>query len=111
MYGRSEINIEEHLSDYGVDMEVDIYQQFTKKRGPTYLGFTREERDRGKKAGVQEYLFQDKSERTEKGWQKVSDKTIAEIADEYGKYLFVISEKLKIDKKMSYSEYLRFPHN
>ena len=30
MYGKAEIHIEEHISDFEVDMEVNIYQQFIK---------------------------------------------------------------------------------
>ncbi len=110
MYGRAEIHIEEHIYDRNIDMEVDLLQQNTKKRGPVYMGFTREEKDLGEKAGVQKYLYEDKHEYEKSGWKKASDETVAQIADEYGKHLFVISERLKIGKKMSLPEYLKLPY-
>ena len=96
MFGRAEINIEVHIYDRNIDMEVDIFQQNTKKQGPVYMGFTREERDLGEKAGVQKYLYEDRQESEQSGWKKASDETIIQITDEYGKYLFVISERLNI---------------
>ena len=100
MYGRAEINIEEHISDFDIDMEVDILQQYTKKQGSVYMGFTREERDLGiispSATGVQEYWYEGRQEREPSGWKKASDKTVAQVADEYRKHLFVISERLKI---------------
>lgn len=81
MYGRSEIYIEEHISDYKVDMGVDIYQTFMKKKDGVYEGFTRAERD-SKTSGVQEYLYHDGRE-LENGKRKVATK---KIVDEIAKY-------------------------
>ncbi|HXK40718.1 MAG TPA: hypothetical protein VJ046_01300 [Candidatus Paceibacterota bacterium] len=57
MYGVPKIHLELHITDKNIDGTADVYQEFTKRIGPVYEGFTREERDRGKKAGVGEYLL------------------------------------------------------
>lgn len=89
MYGRSEMYIEEHLSDYGVDMGVDIYQTFEKKVGDTWRSFTREERD-SKASGVQEYLYRDGQEFKNGSWKAVPEKTTNEITGYYKELLVEI---------------------
>lgn len=94
MYGRSEIHIEKHISDYKTD-GVDIYQTFTKKRGGLYEGFTRAERD-SKTSGVQGYFYQDGQEFENGAWKTASKKTVDEIADYYKE---MVAELLKIVEK------------
>lgn len=50
------VHFEQHFYDRGIDGTAEIYQDFSKRRGSTFDGFTRRERDLGKKAGVSEYL-------------------------------------------------------
>lgn len=100
MYGKATIAIEEHVSDYKIDMVVDIYQTFTKKRGSVFMGFTREERDWGitnpSKSGVQEYLFDGGRERQISGWKKASAETLQELQEAYKKHLKDVSTHLNI---------------
>lgn len=91
MYGRSEIHIEKHISDYGIDMGVNMYQTFMKKRGAVYEGFTRAERD-SKTSGVQEYLYDDGKELQNGTWKNAPKNTVDEITKDYKE---VLAELLK----------------
>ena len=99
-YGRHKINIEEYVSDTGIDAAVDIYQQFTKKNGFVFEGFTREERDLGitnpSKFGVKEYIFSNGKERLDKKWIDASDQTKKEIQKQYFEHLKTIASHLNI---------------
>lgn len=94
MYGRSEIHIEEHISDFKVDMGVDIYQTFMKKRGSTYDGFTRAERD-SKTSGVQEYLYVDDQELENGKWKVATKKTVGEVTEYYKELLAELLKALE----------------
>lgn len=97
VYSRSEIRLERQLVDNGVDMSVDIYQTFMKKRPSVYEGFSGEEKD-SETSGVQQYFYSNSSGREfESGeWKVASKKTVDEL-HEYYKELLV--ELLKdVDK-------------
>lgn len=95
IYGRSEIMIEEHISDYEIDMSVNIFQAFTKKRNNVLIGFTREEKD-SKTSGVQEHLYHDGQELENETWKTVSKEKAAEIAKNYQE---ILASVLKILEK------------
>lgn len=95
IWGRPKIHIEQTFADTNTDGTVDIYQMFTKQRHPGhYEGFTREERDRGKKAGVSEELYMQGEVRRSRGiffwrssWRKATTEEQAIVTKEYRSHL------------------------
>lgn len=57
IWGRPLIHHEINIYDKGITGIPEIFQMFSKSSGSVWEGFTREERNLGKKAGVQEYLY------------------------------------------------------
>lgn len=95
MNGRSEIYIEEHISDHSVDMSVDAYKTFVKKTIGVREGFTSAERDSGT-ADVEEYLYHDGYERGDDIWRAASKKTVYETTEHYRK---MVTKLLKVLEK------------
>ena len=97
IWGRPMIYFETHLYDDRSTGDLSSYQQFTKKSDSAYEGFTREERDRGKKAGVREFMFF-KAGKVLDGekWKQPVRGQIDRLQEEYASYLIAIAKELKI---------------
>lgn len=94
--GTPKIYIESHFYDDDADGTIEIAQQFLKKDGPVYLGFSREERDLGVKAGVMQYTLDGDKVWEDTGWREATDEEIADARMEYTRRLGVIAEKFQI---------------
>jgi len=97
IYGKPKITQEIHMNDFGVDGNLDIYQMFHKHRNSVWEGFTREERDLGKRAGVKEYLYHSGSIYHKKrflkdGWKSASEKEKKEVQNDYWDHIVLIKE-------------------
>lgn len=94
IYGPSKIIVEEHIHDYGVNMDAKLFQTFKKKRGSVFEGFTREERD-SKTSGVQEYVYDDGQELENGKWKAASKKKTDEITEYYQEVLVEVLKALE----------------
>ncbi len=95
IYGRGKIAIEEHMYTGRADGQLDMYQTFMKKRGPVFMGFTREERDLGEKAGVKQMIFDNGAIFENYKTRKADAEEIAELQSAYLENLKAILRQLK----------------
>lgn len=88
------VHFEQYFYDRGIDGTAEVYQEFTKKRGPVYEGFTRRERDLGKKAGVSEYVqLEDRAYRDGKKLNLKKEEP-QDVAETYSENLATIANLL-----------------
>ena len=96
MFGQPKIYVEIHISDYGVDGGVNVYQTFTKKTGSVYGGFTREDRDKSikqnLKTGIREHLWMDKKVSVGSKWRKATLKENGDAQEDYQEILSDVAE-------------------
>lgn len=97
-WGPPKIIVEELLVDDNADGNVDMLQQFKRYANGEYRGFTRQERDRGEKAGVEQFLFQDGKIWMEKAkdWRRPTNAEFVDVGSTYDGHLKTITRQLGI---------------